>query len=267
MRRTAAAGALLLAACGACWPGRAPAPSILAVSVSSGTLTAPDSARAGWTRLRVEEDGGGHIVVIFRIPDSLTPADLKALRMAMDTSRATPRDAVAYGGPEVGDSGEVTLYLTPARYLIGCVSRGEDGHRHLAGGEWKVMDVLRSRGRRASEPLADHEVRMVDFAYAGEATWPAGEQVIQVVNRGRQEHQLRIDRLHPGVSLQAWLTAADSVEVSTPVAGAARMGPRRTVFLPVSLEPGAYVIYCLVPDYISGRMHVELGMFRAIKVE
>ena len=259
----AAVAVLVSAACRGSAP---PDPHAITVSVSSRGIAAPDTARAGWTRLRVEENRGGHVVVVFRIPADLSPEGVQAFLAAMDTAAMTPSVATALGGPEVDNAGEVFLDLAAGRYLLGCVSRGDDGHRHLAGDEWKVMEVVAGDGM-GTAPVATHVVRMGDFAFGGAAAWSAGEQVLQVVNGGRQDHQMRIDRLHPGISLQAWLAAPENASVSTPVAGAARMGPGQIVYLPVALERGEYVLYCLVPDTASGRMHVELGMFRGIKVE
>jgi len=265
LSRVLVASAALLAACGAC-SRRAEEPPTLTVTVAGGAISAPDSVRASWTRLRVEEDGQGHLVELFRIPGELPDAAVAALRAAMDTAHATPRGMVAVGSPEVGDTGEVVLRLTPGRYLLGCVRRGTDGHRHLAGGEWKTIDVI-AGDADAREPVATQEVGMGDFAFSGPGAWRPGRQMVAVVNRGRQDHQLRIDRLHPGVTLQSWLAAAETASVSTPVAGAARMGPGLTVYLPLTLERGEYVFYCLIPDPASGKPHVMLGMVRGLKVE
>ena len=55
--------------------------------------------------------------------------------------------------------------------------------------------------------------------------------------------------------------------LATPVAGVARMGPRMSAYLPVTLPPGEYVLNCLVSDPATGKMHIELGMVRSIIVE
>ena len=68
--RVLVACALLLTAGGACSLD-AKEPPTLTVRVAGGAISAPDSGRAGWTRLRVEEDGGGHLVELFRIPGDL----------------------------------------------------------------------------------------------------------------------------------------------------------------------------------------------------
>jgi hypothetical protein len=260
-------GGACLVLTAACRPSPPPPPpALLTVAVANGRVAAPDTFAAGWTRVHVEDAGGGHIVVLFRIPGELAAADFDSLRVVMDTARTTPRGVVTYGGPEVADAGDIILELDEGRYLLGCVSRGEDGHRHLAAGEWRVL-IVPAGTSRTTEPVASREVRMADFAYAGPATWPAGQHLIRVVNAGQELHQLRIDRLRPGVTLQQWFAAGDSVAVSDAVAGAARMSPQRTVFLPMSLTRGEYVLYCLISDPTTGRMHVELGMFRGIKVE
>ena len=245
----------------------------LPVTVRAGAVSAPDTVAAGWTRLRVAEDGAGHIVVLFRLAEDAADAGLPAFAAALDGA-ATPAGAIALGGPEVGDSGEVIVELMPGRYAVACVARGKDGHRHAAGGE-AVLLVVRD-DRRASDssmaaeraaPDATQEVRMADFAYVGLDRWAAGPHVLAVRNVGAQDHQLRLARLRPGATLGAWMTADDPRQVATDVAGVARLGAGQTAYLPVDLPEGEYVAYCLVPDPRSRRPHVMLGMMRAIHVE
>lgn len=247
-------------------------PGELRVSVRSGAIVAPDSVAPGWTRLRVTEDDGGHIVVLYRLTGDAWSTEPSAFAAALDGA-ATPAGAVALGGPEVGDSGEVIVELTPGRYALGCVRRGEDGHRHAAAGEARLL-VVRDAAPVGSAvtptalaaPRPTQEVAMADFAYAGPDRWTAGRHVLAVRNDGAQDHQLRLARLHPGVTLRDWMEAEDPRQVAIDVAGVARLGTGRTAYLPVELPPGEYVAYCLVPDARSGEPHVMLGMFRAIHV-
>ena len=239
----------------------------LIVSVAGGRVTAPDSIGPGWLRLRVEEDGAGHIIVLFRLRDGDT--DPAALLQALDTARSTPILATALGGPEVGDTGEVVMQVTPGRYLIGCVKQGPDGRRHAGRGEAKLLVVTETpiaTGRRAA-PVATQQLQMTDFAYSGPERWSAAPQMLHVTNGGRQDHQLRIVRLRPGSSLRDWMNADDPDQHATAVAGLARLGPGAEAYLPVELPAGGYVIYCLIPDPASGRPHVELGMLKAIQIE
>jgi hypothetical protein len=267
-----ALGALTTAAaCGQSAAGRltSPAPD-LHVSVRAGAVSAPDSVAAGWTRVRVEEDGGGHILVVFRVSEATTEAELGAFLAALDTARGTPLPALALGGPEIGDTGEVVIQLTAGRYVLGCLVRGRDGHRHASTGEAKaivVTETSAASGLEAARPAATQDVGMVDFAYVGPERWSAGSHMLRVENRGRQDHQVRLARLRAGSALESWLHAGDPGTHATSVAGVARMGPGAVAYLPVELSRGTYVLYCLVPDAASGRPHVELGMFRAIQVE
>jgi hypothetical protein len=245
----------------------APRPDLL-VSVHVGGITAPDSIGPGWTRIRVEEDGAGHIAVIFRLPDKMSDAERTAFLAALDTGRATPKPALAMGGPEVGDTGEVVIHLSPGRYVVACVRQSPGGRRHAGMGEAKTLIVTRSMSAR--EAVAPHEtqrIRTVDFAYVGSDHWPAGSHLLRIENGGRQDHQVRIIRLRPGSTIQDWVNAPAPGRHGVPVAGLARVSPGVIAFLPIDLERGTYVLSCLVADTASGRPHMSLGMFREIHVE
>ncbi|MEO7822492.1 MAG: hypothetical protein ABIS15_02715 [Gemmatimonadaceae bacterium] len=179
------------------------------VVVRSGTIEAPDSVDPGWRRLRVQEDGAGHIVVLFRLAGDRSDANVTAFLAELDTASATPRNAVAMGGPEVGDSVDVIVRLEPGFYVIGCVRRGKDNHRHASAGEMKVIAVrdMEPDAAHSTPPAATAEVRLVDFAFVGPDKWPAGSQMLRVDNTGAQDHQLRLVRLRDGSSMKEWLEA------------------------------------------------------------
>ena len=244
-------------------PVAAPGPDLL-VSVRHGAVSAPDSVAAGWLKLRVEEDGTGHILVVFRLPESMTDGDVAAFLAALDTARATPPPALALGGPEIGDTGDVVIQFTRGRYLLGCVTRGRDGHRHASTGEARAIRV--TEGANAA-PRPTGEVPMVDFADVIPERWTAGSHLLRVQNRGRQDHQLRLVRLRAGSTVMTWMNAERPNQHAVPVAGLARMGPGAVAYLPVELIPGRYILFCLVADPATGRPHVEMGMLRSIEIE
>ena len=246
----------------------APPASPVVVRVDAGSITAPDAIEAGWRLLRVVEDGAGHIPVVFLLQDSAPAPDTAAFLRELDEGGETPGHALALGGPEVGDSGEVYIHFTPGRYLLGCVSRDEAGHRHASVGEATIMIVPDTPPAEGAEspPKASHLVRMVDFAYMGPEDWRPGPQVLRVENAGQQDHQLRIARLKDGSTTRDWLYAENPEEHAVNIVGVTRMGSGVVAYLPVDLPAGEYVIYCLVPDAESGKPHVMLGMLRAIHV-
>ena len=238
------------------------------VSVGQGRIEAPDSVRAGWTRLRVIEDGDGHIVVLFRLPASVSAGGVSSFLAILDTAVATPEPGVAMGGPEIGDDGEIVVPLTPGRYVLGCVRRGPDEHRHASAGESKTFLAFPGdSASTAAAPIATHSLSMIDFAYTGPEKWVAGLHLVRVENSGAQDHQLRLVRLQTGVTMKQWMEADDPETIATPIAGVARMGSGESAYLPVALSPGSYVAYCLIVDPKTHRPHVALGMLRAIEVE
>lgn len=256
--------ALLVVACTPVPP--TPPPASFLVTVNEGTIAAPDTVAAGWQTMRVEEDGEGHIVVAYRLSRNTTTAAVAAFLAALDTARVTPPEAIAIGGPEVGDSGEVVVNMTLGTYVLACVRRHDDGHRHASRGEWHVVEAV---GPAQGEPPVDSviEVSMADFAYVTQVPWHAGQRTIKVANVGREDHQLRIDRLRAGATLQEWIAAEDRSRLSEPIAGVARTGQGQTVYLPIDLPAGSYVLYCLVPSASTGEPHAMLGMIRTVVVE
>lgn len=257
----------VFAACGASARTPSGASVDVPVTVRTGTITAPDSVRPGWRRVAVDETEGEHIVVVFRLPSTTT--DVAAFVAALDTAPATPSPGVAIGGPEVGASGEVIVHLTPGVYVLACVRRGKDGHRHASTGEARLLQVRSATAMDsvfATPPPSSQTVRLVDFAYVGPDHWAPGAQLLRIENTGPQDHQLRLARLRNGASVQMWMTADDPDTVATTVVGMARVSAGEVAYLPVDLTPGSYIAYCLVTDGATKRPHVELGMLRAIQV-
>lgn len=244
----------------------ASAPVDVAVTVRTGAITAPDSVRPGWTRVRVDETDGEHIVVVFRLQAT---TDVPAFVAALDTAPATPRSGIAIGGTEVGAQGDVVVHLTPGVYVLACVRRGADGHRHARIGESRILYVRTATAADtalAAPPRSTQTVRMVDFAYVGSEHWAPGAQLLRIENTGSQDHQLRLARLRDGGTLQAWMQADNPDRVAIPMVGMARVGAGEVAYLPINLTPGSYIAYCLVTDSATKRPHVELGMLRAIQV-
>ena len=273
--RMALLGAVACAACGPDAPDdragtadTAPRIGSLLAVVRPGSIEAPDSAAAGWTRLRLVSPERGHNLIVMRL-DSTDPAAIARLRAALDTARGTPAGALALGGPEgpprPGDTSEVIVRLTPGRHALACLMRNATGHRHAGEGEWRDL-VVTGDPVPAREPEATVTVTMIDFAFGGPAEWQAGPHLVRAVNDGAQDHLFILHRLNDGVTLRQWIDAEKPGQLSQRVGGLARTGPGQAAYFPAALSPGTYVLVCLIPDAASGRAHVELGMLREIRV-
>jgi hypothetical protein len=217
----------------------------------------------------VQKDRGRHVVILVRLHDGASPVTFLA---ALDTARMTPATGRGIGLPEVVLVGEVVLDLAPGRYVLACMGRGADDRRHLATGESKVIVVTpgvsrATRRAAAKPPAASIELHMFDFAYRAPDRWRRGAQWVRVSNEGKEDHLVLVGRLRDGGTLRDWATAKPTDTVATPLTGVARTSPGGVVYLPVSLTPGRYVLYCRIQHGPSGTLHEKLGMFKEIVVE
>lgn len=237
----------------------------LDVQLAAGRLDAPDTVDAGWTRVHVSEDGGGHIAAVLRLPAAFRPEDVSAFVQAFDTARNTPAGAVSLGGPEVGSEGEVIMSLEPGLHLVLCLRRNAEGHRHAMVGEARPILVRRS-DKTAPAPIATLDIGLADFAFTGRDTLPAGRHLVRITNSGQHDHLLRLARLSDSTSLREWLSSDEPASVAHDVSGLARISPGQFAYVEMQLEPGRYVAFCLLPIGAPGRTHVDMGMFREMIV-
>lgn len=236
--------------------------STLDLTAAGGTIGGPDSAVAGWTTLRVNEgEGEVHRLIAFHLPSGVDPGPFVA---ALDTAATTPLGAVALGGAD-GAATSVTVLLEPGTLLVACLARDSANHRHATTGEWRRLEI-RASTAAATPPPGAITVEAVDFAYGGAVAWPAGPQLVELRNVGTQDHLLLLAHLKPGQGLGSWLASEGADSVSGPAVGIARLGAGRSAYLQVSLVPGKYVLYCLIKDGRTGKLHLELGMLREIAV-
>lgn len=268
MRFGARLALLVLAAAGCASEKPTPPspPSLAVVSMRDGKLQAPDTLPAGTIRFRLARaDSVGHNLVVFALGGNAVAEDFAR---SLDLATETPVPATARGGaeapPAAGDTAEVYITLEPGRYLLGCMVRGFASTRHVAAGEWQLLTVIPASAE--APPAATIELGLADFAFQAEERWPAGDQIIRVSNIGTQEHIVLFARIEPGHTVQQWIAAAGDAPWSHDLGGVSRLGPGRTVLLPLRLEPGRYILTCLFVDPKSGRPHVELGMLREIVV-
>ncbi|MEO8635725.1 MAG: hypothetical protein ABI587_10660 [Gemmatimonadales bacterium] len=263
-------GALVLACHPASPRARSPVITNIVVGVSDSGITAPDTIVAGWTRVQlVPRRPHNHNVVVFRLPPEMTAT---AFARAMDTAAATIAGAVALGGPEMpppeADTSAMLLHLTPGRYLLGCVLTHADHHRHLLTGEMRWLEVVAGPDAVPDSSVTPTDsVTLVDFAVGVAETLTPGPHRLVLVNAGTQDHHLVVERLRPGKSLADWVASTDTAGVSQGLGGATRISPGQAETWEVSLTPGIYVFFCLVPERTSRKPHAELGMIRQITVD
>lgn len=115
-----------------------------------------------------------------------------------------------------------------------------------------------------------------DYSFAGPDSFAGGEVKLTLNNTGREIHHMQLVRLEEGKTAQdlfaalqqpnaaapSWMKEAGGPSVAAPVSPA---GPGGTSNVTQRLEPGNYVMLCLIPN-AQGVPHVALGMAKPITV-
>jgi hypothetical protein len=127
---------------------------------------------------------------------------------------------------------------------------------------------------RSTPPPADpHEVEIVglDYTFQIPAKVTGGRTTFRFVNRGKVAHELNINQLKKGASVQEFL---DSLRANKPTVALrdgpvgvlfAEAGKRASAGLSVDLLPGRnYVVICINRDNPKAQRHVEMGMYSVI---
>jgi len=254
----------------ACAPADAQ-PALLLVRAQDFAFFAPDSVPAGLTVIQMLNKGPStHHVQLFRVPDSLVPA---AVIADLPPQEPLPSYLIPVGGPEGAADHSLPvrtiLWLYPGSYLLLC--RFAAGDRlHYSLGMARALTVIGSgpTTARALPPVRD-TITLHDYNFGMRDSVPAGADTFLVVNRGPHEHHVAVARVLPGRSLEDVLremTTDDAPPAAEVLGGTAGLGVGEANLLPIALTPGRYVLLCFVPDPVSGRAHVALGMIREFVV-
>lgn len=128
-------------------------------------------------------------------------------------------------------------------------------------------------------PAADVDVELYNFAYVMPQEIPAGARWWRLHNNGDQSHEVSIYRLAEGQTLeqlQAQLEEREAGPGQRPSVAnyvleipALSTGAGQTNHVQWDLPPGAYVIFCRVPDFSTPQWwphHWHKGMFKEITV-
>lgn len=252
---------------------RAQAPHVVTVTAVEYALMAPDTIDAGPTTFHLVNHGKlSHHLMVFTYPAGMTWETFDGW-MRKDSVEAGGISVV--GGTEASDVGPreawATVDLAPGRYIITCVLPLPDGSgTHRMKGMYRVLTVRPARGARSRMPRPDAAIRMADFAYAGMPdTLRAGWHVLRFENHGPREHLALIQRFRPGktmADLSAWGANPRGEPPTVQMGGAATLSPGRSDEIRVHLEPGHYVMLCVLAEGTAPKLHAQMGMVREFVV-
>lgn len=262
--------AAILSACSSLAPAAQPARLTLVAKDFSYDL--PAELPAGLTTITLKNEGAEpHHAQFARVNDDVTDEQIMAA-LQQGPDAALPLVTLP-GGPAVvppGQSTEVTIDLTPGRYIVLCLVPSHDGVPHAAKGMVSMTNVVDKGGRAATAPKADLKVTLRDFSFDLPERIKAGKQVWQVVNQGPQPHEIALIKLAPGKTMDdvaAFLHDPKGAPPFEDAGGMQGLNAGSVGYFHVDLQPGAYVALCHIPDPASGKAHEELGMVQPFVVE
>lgn len=177
-----------------------------------------------------------------------------------------------YGGPNTVLPGhaQITIQdLPPGNYLMLCfVGDPKTGMPHFAMGMYAPFDVV-GPARSASHPEQE-TVLAVDPLRFAVPTPLLTDSIVRFENHSRMDvHEFAIGRLHPGKTVDDVVTWAKTETGPPPfdeMGGAGAVNPGGREWFTLTLPPGSYVAYCLVPDDETGLAHAAMGMVTAFDV-
>jgi len=248
----------------------ATAPPIVTITAREYAFDAPDSIASGPTTFRLVSKGKQqHFVGLVKIESPHTLADY---RRNLDSPHAEPW-LTSVGGVGTIPPGAVaatTLDLAPGLYAMVCDMEDPHGTPHFKRGMLRALVVLPKRND-AAMPEPDVTLHLTDYAFTLSTPLTAGSHLVGVRSEGTQPHMVLIWRLYPGKSgadVVRWMDDTSSTAPSpvTLIGGTPDLDPGRNAQLVLQLEPGKYVLICLVDDVRDHKPHYAHGMVRELVV-
>jgi uncharacterized cupredoxin-like copper-binding protein len=249
----------------------APAPNIVTVHAKDFSYPdAPAEVPAGMTTFKLINDGADlHHLNIIRLDSGKT---LKDLETALALPAAPPMWAVPMGGPNAPDpTGEsnATLDLTPGNYAMICFVDVPGGIPHFAKGMIKAFTVgAAPAGAPAAAPVADVDIKLVDYGFDLSKPLTAGTHTFAVTNGASQPHEVELVRLAPGKTVEqllGWMNKPAGPPPGSAIGGVAGfIGD--TNYFTADITPGQYALICFLPDVKDGKPHFMHGMTKTITV-
>jgi hypothetical protein len=248
------------------------APREITVRAHDFGFDAPDTIPAGFTTIRLINDGPGlHHGQLLRIDSSKTFDDAVA---AIPKQLNFPSWLVAVGGPNAvaaGDTSVVTQDLAPGNYMWICFVDIPGGSPHYKKGMEQALTVVPSSAPGATPPVADIDVTLRSYAFEFSKPLTAGRHTFKVMtaDTSSQSHELVLIQLAPGKTgddVLAWLKKPEGPPPGRPLGGVADLTRSMPVYFSANLTPGNYFLICFDPDFNDGKPHFMHGMMETVSV-
>jgi uncharacterized cupredoxin-like copper-binding protein len=240
------------------------------------SFTMPDTIPSGWVDVTLHNSGAeGHQIAFAKL-NSMTFDQFKTATGA--TNVKALGDTVFVGGPnnaEPGGSVTATVHLEPGEYGVACFIPAKDGKAHAAHGMVAKVTVAQTAASVETEPTADAgTIRLSEFTFLPSTSF-TGKGVVKVENVGTQLHEVILDRINEGKTLddvKAWFLAGAAGKDPGPppftaAGGVVGLGSHQSMYQTLALTPGHYAMLCFFPDPTKGDVpHALEGMVKEITI-
>ena len=261
----AASSILLILGGATCAPQAPPPPHLLRIVATDSGFVLPSQVPAGITQVRLVNHGStiheGVLVHFIGAGSAATMVD------SVRVGRDLPTNEEDIGGPGAalpGDSTSVWLPLEEGHFAVLCFYKN-----HLLEGGASDFEVV-ANVSQAKPPAADIEIRLANFSYDVHGPWTAGAHVAHVFNVGPEPHEFDPYRLADGKTPEDFFTWKEhgrkGEAPASPLGGSGSMVKGRQVWLPMTLTPGRYFMFCEVPAASDGKPHYRHGMYQQFEV-
>jgi len=248
---------------------RGAAPREVTITSRDYSFDAPDSIPAGLVTIHLHNLGPDlHHVWLVRLDEGKTMDDFAAAIQ----KGAPPAWAVHVGGPNAaipnGDN-RATMVLQAGRYALLCVIPDTAGVPHAMKGMARTITVTGTAGS-AALPASDNELTLKDFDFVFAKPLHKGTQLITVKNEANQVHEIVIVRLMEGKTPQdfaMWAMKRQGPPPAELVGGMSGISRGQESQMSLDLTPGNYAMVCFLPDATDGKMHMEHGMVKEVRID
>lgn len=229
-------------------------------------FSGPDRIPPGMTTIQIVNKGQDiHHIQLIKLLQGKTAADFHDALKA--DAGHLPRWIEHMGGPNAivpGSLAAAMMNLGQGDYLLICLIPDKNGVPHLALGMQKPLSVAGAMPASVPMPKADLTIKQDDFRYTMSASPVAGAHTVQVMNHGRQPHEVVVVKLAPGATAKDFTAAfepgASGPPPGIPVGGVVGVEGGHDAFFATEFEAGHYALICFLPDAETGQPHFAKGM-------
>lgn len=208
----------------------------------------PLHAPAGWLSFRMANDGHEtHMLSIAGVPDGYTTSAFVDSALHMRLSPSTTKWWAGVDVVSPGDTGSVSVFLPPGRYVAICFVQSPDGTRHAGKGMIGSFDVVASADTGSSGfvdaivTLSPRRIRMAGPPLR------RGTRTIRVASSNPHPQDFQLLKLRPGRSASdalKWFSNRNTIApAAEALGGVSEIYAGQKTTMTVNFTPGDYLLF------------------------